>query len=137
MFNSEGQLGQLSNLSRRILETDDRGIYRVFGLPKGRYIVSSGGENDGLRGAIDGKYTQVTYHPDVIKQEEATVIEVAEGGETTGIDIKLRNPVSVETFAVTGRVIDSETGKPIPRVYVNCLLVENPDEEFGNAVAYT
>src|SRR5262249_466652 len=33
-------------------ETDDRGVYRIYGLPPGRYIISAGGEGGGdpLRG---------------------------------------------------------------------------------------
>jgi hypothetical protein len=36
---------------------------------------------------------------------------------------------------VSGRVINSETGKPLPQVPVNCFLVENQEDESGNSVA--
>jgi hypothetical protein len=117
------------------LETDDRGIYRIFGLRAGRYIVLAGGENDYLRGAIRSRETQLTYHPDVVRQEEAKVIEVREGEEVTGVDIRLRNPGA--TFAASGRVINSETGKPLPQTRVICFPVENPEDESGNWAADT
>jgi hypothetical protein len=126
---------EIANWPVRPLETDDRGIYRIFGLRSGRYIAMAGGENDVLRYAITGKKTQVTYYPDVLKKEEATVIEIKEGREVTGVDIRLRNPVA--TFTVSGRVINSETGKPLPQVPVNCFPVENQEDESGNSVAYT
>src|SRR5262245_28706399 len=127
----DNQWHELS-MSYEVLETDDRGIYRIFGLRGGRYIVKAGGENDTLRYAISGKKTQVTYHPDVVKQEEARVIELAEGKEVTGVDIKLRNPVEMETYAVSGRVINFGTGKPLPQIRVTFVQVENQEHESGN-----
>ncbi len=117
----------------RGLETDDRGIYRIFGLRSGRYIVKAGGENDAPRRMFRGKKTEVTYHPDVLRLVEATVIEVGEGTEAIGVDIRVRDPV--KSFTVSGRVIDSETGKPLPNVNINCFSVENQEAEFGNSVA--
>jgi Carboxypeptidase regulatory-like domain len=117
------------------LESDDRGIYRIFGLRAGRYIVLAGGEDDYLRGAITPRKTQLTYHPDVVRQEEAKVIEVREGEEVTGVDIRLRNPGA--TFAASGRVINSETGKPLPQTRVICFPVGNPEDEWGNWAADT
>src|SRR5262249_9121433 len=99
------ELRELADIRGTALETDDRGIYRIFGLRRGRYVVKAGGEDDYLRHGIKARKTQVTYHPDVVKQEEAKVIEVTEGKEVTDVDIRLRGPV--ETFAVSGRVINS------------------------------
>jgi hypothetical protein len=129
----QNQRPEVSGISERALETDDRGVFRIFGLRKGRYIARAGGENDTLRGAISGKKTQVTYHPDVVNQEEATVIEVAEGKEITGVDIRLRNPK--ETFAASGRVINSVTGTPLAQTGVFCFRVERQEEEIGNHAA--
>ncbi len=114
--------------------TDDRGIYRVFGIRAGRYIVRAGGERDSLMNGVPAKITQLTYHPDAVRVEEAKVIEVAEGSEVTSVDIRLQNPV--ESFTVSGRVIDSETGKPVPKIPVNCFAVEQQENELGNSVAY-
>lgn len=126
---------ELEDIRGTTLETDDRGVYRIFGLRSGRYVVKAGGEDDTLRYAIRAKKTQVTYHPDVVNQDEAKVIEVREGREVTGVDIRLRNPV--ETFVVSGRVINSETGKPLPQARVVCFLVEDQEDESGNWTADT
>ena len=131
----QDELRELSDMRERSLETDDRGVYRIFGLQKGRYIVKAGGEDDILIGAIKGKRTQVTYHPDTVKQEDAKVIEVTEGREVTGVDIRLRNPV--ESFTVSGQVINSETGKPLAQAIVGCFPVENQEQDSGNWVADT
>jgi len=129
------EFNEVTDIRGTALETDDRGIYRIFGIRRGRYVVMAGGEDDYLRHAFKARKTQVTYHPDVVKQEEAKAIEVTEGKEVTGVDIKLRDPV--ETFAVSGRVINSETGKPLPQVRVACFPVENQEEESGNWAADT
>src|SRR5262245_30678857 len=49
-----------TRLLRKMLTTDDRGVYRIFGLLEGRYILSAGGYSKGEDG-----YVQKTYHPDV------------------------------------------------------------------------
>lgn len=93
--------------------TDDRGIYRIFGIPAGRYILSVGVDtkNGGARmGATT--YYPLTYHPDVTEQSKATIVEVTAGAETTGIDITVGN--TAKSYQVSGRIIDAETGKPVP-----------------------
>ena len=88
--------------------TDDRGVYRVFGLPAGRYkvsVVDSGRRNS-------RKYYKETYHPSVTDPAKATIIEVTEGGEATNVDIVMGRAVT--TFRVLGRVVDGESGKPVP-----------------------
>jgi protocatechuate 3,4-dioxygenase beta subunit len=113
--------------------TDDRGVYRAFGIRAGRYIVRAGGEQDWLMIGVRAKITQLTYHPDALRAEEAKVIEVAEGSEVTGVDIRLRNPE--EGFTVSGQVIDSETGKPVAKILITCFAVEQQENEWGNSVA--
>ncbi|MCI0338318.1 MAG: carboxypeptidase regulatory-like domain-containing protein [Acidobacteria bacterium] len=115
------------------LETDDRGIYRIYGLRAGQYIVYAGGEYDTVGYFNRDKPYEVTYHPDVINQEQAKVIEVSEGGEVTDVDIKLIKVAVLKKFEALGRVIDSETGKSLPNVKVYCMYVENAEQEIGNS----
>jgi hypothetical protein len=91
-------------------ETDDRGVYRLYGLPPGRYIISAGGEGRG------GKFA-LTYHPDTTDEKQARVIEIKEGGEVTDIDIRFGS--ARKTYEAAGRVVDRETGKPVPRINVS------------------
>src|SRR5215813_13253678 len=103
--------------------TDDRGIYRVFGIRPGKYRVSVGnpawGDYPGRR-----KLAQ-TYYPDVTDAAKATIIHVDEGSEATNIDIKLGPPV--QSFSVTGRIIDGDTEKPVPNVWVSLSRIEVVD----------
>lgn len=98
------------------VQTDDRGIYRVFGLAAGRYKIASGRGDDTTSGTYEPSrvvYKQV-FHPDTTDQTKATIIEVREGGETANVDITLGAPI--QTFSVSGRVIDAEKSLPVPNV---------------------
>lgn len=105
--------------------TDDRGIYRAFGLPPGKYKVAVGRSNSGLGGGPREFYKEVFY-PSVSDPAKATVIEVKEGSETDQIDIVVGPPVG--TFKVSGQVVDGETGKPVANVsYGVTLKIDHAD----------
>jgi hypothetical protein len=99
------------------IQTDDRGIYRFFGLAAGRYKVASGrgDENFGNNYYQPSRliYKQV-FHPDATDQTKATIIEVREGSEANNVDIALGAPI--QTFTVSGRVIEGEKGAPVPNI---------------------
>jgi hypothetical protein len=99
-------------------QTDDRGVYRMFGVRPGRYKVSVGeGENMFYRGAGRGRSAHpTTFYPDVTDASKATVVEIGEGTEATNIDITLAE--AVQGFSVNGRVVDGETGKPVANVSI-------------------
>lgn len=94
--------------------TDDRGIYRVFGLVTGKYKVAAGrSENTFTNAPAAGRssYTQV-FHPDATDNSKAIVIEVGEGTEATNIDITLGR--ALPTFSIAGHVVDSEKAYQCP-----------------------
>jgi len=94
--------------------TDDRGIYRAFGLIPGRYKVAVGRGDDTFNPAqAPGRATyKRVFHPDTSDPARATVIEVTPGSEATGVDVTLEKPV--ETYSISGRVVDGEKGEPVP-----------------------
>jgi protocatechuate 3,4-dioxygenase beta subunit len=94
------------------LHTDDRGIYRAYGLRPGKYKVSVGQDESLPQGP--GPSYRHTFYPSVTDVTKATVIEVTTGSEATNIDIVVGRPVS--TFKISGRVLDAETGKPLPNI---------------------
>jgi protocatechuate 3,4-dioxygenase beta subunit len=107
-----------------MMRTDDRGVYRIYGLPAGRYVISAGVEES--YSPSKRKYPE-TFHPSATDRGQAKIIEVREGAEVADVDIRLgavRN-----TYEVTGRVIDAETGRPLPRAAVTC--VEAPYKDKG------
>ena len=97
-------------------QTDDRGIYRVFGLLPGRYKVGVGRSDEVFNqsfGTPRSTYKQV-FHPDVSDQAKATVIEVGEGTEANNVDIALGR--TLQTFTISGRVVDGEKSLPVPNI---------------------
>ena len=97
------------------VQTDDRGVYRFFGIAPGRYRVSCGRGEEGFVGSFSPArviYKQV-FFPDAADHAKATIIEVREGGETNNIDIALGTPI--QTFTASGRVID-ENNLPVPNM---------------------
>jgi carboxypeptidase family protein len=73
-------------------QTDDRGIYRLYGLAPGTYIVSA-------RGYGFESNTQ-TYSPSSAR-ETADEVTVTNGGEAIGVDIRIRE---VRGHVISGTV---------------------------------
>lgn len=88
-------------------QTDDRGVYRIYGLQAGTYVVAaspaSGFGNPGFapggrRNPYDGDAP--VYYPSNTRDAAVEVV-VSNGGETHGIDIRYR---SEKGHAVSGKV---------------------------------
>lgn len=95
------------------VRTDDRGIYRVYGLPAGKYRVAAGTRDPFMGGRERAAY-KLTYHPAAADVNQASVIEVTEGSEASNVDIMLgRTRVK---YSVQGRIIDGKTGQPVPNI---------------------
>jgi len=98
--------------------TDDRGVYRIYGLPEGRYLVSVGYASSERITSSRAFYPRVFY-PNASRESEAKVIEVSEGSEATDVDITVSDPK--ETRDVSGRVVDADTGQPVEGVSIEVL----------------
>lgn len=94
--------------------TDDRGIYRAFGLIPGRYKIAVGRGDDTVNPPqVPGRATyKRVFHPDTSDPARATIIEVTPGSEATGVDISLEK--AIDTYSISGRLVDSEKGQPVP-----------------------
>ena len=120
-------------------QTDDRGIYRIFGIRPGRYKVSVGEGNGAFyRGAGRGRPSYpTTFYPDVTDVAKAAVVAIDEGTEATGIDISL-SPIG-QGFSVNGQVLDGETGKPLANMGIGLSKIEvvdgNSTRSYGGGVS--
>ncbi len=126
------QIFQVANAS-----TDDRGIYRMFGLAPGRYKVAVGrGDATFSTSLMAGRasFKQV-FHPDVNDQAKATIIEVSEGSEAANIDIALGR--AVQTFTASGRVIEAQQGLPIPNVRFGLQRLKGESSEYVQSLVTT
>ncbi len=111
------------------LITDDRGMYRVYGVPAGRYLVSVGTRHGSTRGNRR-EYYKETFHPGVTDRAKAVSVEVKEGAETTGVDIIMGRPQ--KTYAITGRVVNPEN-RPLPGIGLGVVAYS----EDGNSSTNT
>lgn len=112
--------------------TDDRGVYRIFGLPAGKYKVAAG-RGDEFPGTFNPQprtYKQV-FHPDVSDVAQAKIIEVSEASEAKDVDISLGR--TLQTFSVSGHVINSENGLPVPNVRFGLTRINGDQPEFVNS----
>src|SRR5262249_55713835 len=78
--------------------TDDRGMFRLYGVLPGEYLVSA-----------DRSGSDVTYFPGTSNPVDAQRVRIEFGGEVSNVDVPL---ASMPTVRVAGTILDS-TGKPI------------------------
>ncbi len=90
-------------------QTDDRGVYRIYGLQPGSYVVSAGrtggggGPGGGRFSPYDGDVP--TYFP-AATRDTAVEVSVSGGGETGGIDIQYRGD---KGRAISGKITGATT----------------------------
>lgn len=93
---------------------DDRGVYRIYGITPGRYLV-----------AVSGNPT--TYYPGVTDAAEAQEVEIGAGVEVEGVDIQLKPRKQREKHRfITGRVVARDTGTPVPKAVVRFVRRHEP-----------
>lgn len=111
--------------------TDDRGIYRLYGLPAGRYLVSVGFEQrpNSITMTMDRVFYPQTYYPDANSEAQAKVVEVSEGNESTGIDITVGG--LKRNFDVAGRATYVETGQPAIGVEIQYGSMNSSGKSIG------
>ena len=112
------------------LRTDDRGIYRAFGLPGGAYKVAIGDSQFAAFTSTGGRrFYPVTFHPDVTDEAKAEVVQLAEGGEVNGVDITVARAMT--GYSARGRFVDSANGQAVPNINFGLTIVSDKSESRG------
>jgi protocatechuate 3,4-dioxygenase beta subunit len=109
--------------------SDDRGIYRLHGLPPGRYLVkiAPSGRPGHSAGATD---SASFFYPHAGNAEQATAFEIAPGSVIAGTDFALtpvRTIVAEHTtdgVAISGRITNWETGGGVSKARVELSASE-------------
>ncbi|HEU4769436.1 MAG TPA: carboxypeptidase-like regulatory domain-containing protein [Pyrinomonadaceae bacterium] len=73
--------------------TDDRGVYRVYGIPTGTYVVSADGsveERTSIRRTVNGFAKDLPTYALSSNREDANEINVRLGEEVSNVDIRYR-----------------------------------------------
>jgi 5-hydroxyisourate hydrolase-like protein (transthyretin family) len=84
---------------------DDRGVYRLFGLPAGRYVVCLN-SSENRQGVIPA-----TCALSAGEKDEPTIYDLTPGKEITTADI--RALLRQKTYAARGRTFEAATGRPV------------------------
>ncbi|MBI1763994.1 MAG: carboxypeptidase regulatory-like domain-containing protein [Acidobacteria bacterium] len=129
----QGKQQPFLDYSNEMLRTDDRGIYRLFGLAPGRYLISAGKTGPAM--GSPGPFYRRVYYPGVRNSAQATPIEVKPGSEATNIDLRLGT--GEKTFSVSGRVVDDATGQLVTKAGLDFWLAETPQSELRQQSAGT
>src|SRR5437764_1398768 len=72
--NLQGARHEPYNGNYTVMQTDDRGVYRIYGLPPGRYLVSAGipvGRDGGASMGRGNSYYPQTFYPGVRDEAKA------------------------------------------------------------------
>ena len=93
-------------VSTKKYQTDDRGVYRIYGLLPGSYIVSVGSSGPG-----DNPFP-LTYYP--VGSANGEPVTIRPGEETSGIDLIISTDKT--TYMIQGRLLDARTEKLMPDV---------------------
>ena len=117
MFEKNHEKSRLPDSAAIVKPSDDNGNYSIEKVPPGSYIVSCGHPityslmlySDVEKHPI---YPQA-FHPGTADIARASEVEVRPGATITGVDITLEPPI--KTYRIAGRVIDEQTGEPIPK----------------------
>jgi 5-hydroxyisourate hydrolase-like protein (transthyretin family) len=133
-LHERGQKSRLHLPHSFMFPTDDRGVYRLFGVPRGRYVVSVGvDERRGYpRVGLGKRYHALTYHPDTTDESKAKIVEVTSGSEATGVDITLG--LATKSYRASGRIIDAATGKPVAGINYGYGSLAEERTHFQSAV---
>jgi hypothetical protein len=120
-------IGTQATQSTASKRTDDRGVYRIFGIPAGNYVVLADGIAFGWSW-MNADYEEhiPTYYPSATR-DTALELTIQHGEELTGIDIRYR---SERGYRVSGKLTGALEGR-------NNLNVSVKYPGSGNAVATT
>lgn len=97
--------------------TDDRGVYRLFALPKGIYLVMTGSKLSAFSGQPAFVDDIPTYYPSANRDSAGEVL-VNSGAEVTGIDIRYRGE---QGHSISGTITGSPA-KGSRRINIDVIL---------------
>lgn len=99
--------------------TDDRGIYRIYGLPPGPYKLAAGSEQVLYSSGRGMPAYRRSFYPDAAEESRAKIITVSGASEISGIDIKIGPAEPV--FSISGKITDQD-GLPVAGVTIGLRI---------------
>jgi 5-hydroxyisourate hydrolase-like protein (transthyretin family) len=143
---SNSSSGYSSESSLGAVKTDDRGVYRISGLPEGIYIVRV---TEPVSHNVDkAEYSYnlrdnqgsilKTYFPSGDDSSKAKEIELLPAQDQSSIDITLPER---QLFRITGKIVQKKDGQPIEKMIVSFYRIVETEQKIadyssqGNSVA--
>ena len=105
--------------------SDDRGKYRLFDLPPGKYYISAVPQPVDRNAPFT--YGQ-SFYPGVADASQATPVTVRAGDEFPGIDLTLQR---ITAFHIRGRVVSPVSDARITGAFVQIIAHSGPNVSFG------
>ena len=99
--------------SLRGATTNDRGVYRIYGLPPDRYRVCADTKDGAASALADGLRSVRTCHLAAVSESQGSEVALL-SGDATGIDIRAQR---VDSFTITGTVVDA-AGVPVTKAFM-------------------
>jgi hypothetical protein len=92
--------------------TDDRGVYRIYGLPIGTYVVSAGGGGRSVGYIVNAYGTDAPTYAPSSTRDAAMEVNLRPGEETANVDIRYRGEPghAVSGIANSTVVVDQTPG---------------------------
>ena len=117
--------GEVAPYFVRRVETNDRGMYRIDGLPDGEYFV---GVSDSIRRVVFGgpdedRGVVTSYYPGVDSITEAKSIQVQAGSEVSAINITLGDD---RLRQISGVIKWRDSGLPVPLATLTLRKMDEP-----------
>ena len=106
-------------------QTDDRGRYRISGLPPGEYVVSAtekntiperSGRRDPFSDMMSSDALELSYYGNSTRLADATSLRLDLGSELNNIDITLSDATP---HLISGSVVSKTGGRPLPTCTLN------------------
>jgi protocatechuate 3,4-dioxygenase beta subunit len=138
---AEGAQPPAKAYPRGVANTDDRGVYRIYGIEPGRYLISCGRDNSGdttsqtISFGESVSYYNRVYYPAAISASEAGVIEVSAGSEAANIDLRLGK--LLHGFRASGRITNGTNGSPVKQAFLRASRVGAANPYEGSSFART
>lgn len=125
-YNSESSLGKM--------KTDDRGVYRISGLPEGIYLVRviepishNVNKADYAYNYRDNQGSILkTYFPTGDDSTKAKEIELLAGQEESSIDIAIPER---QLFGIAGKIVQKANGQPIEKMNVSFYKIIDTEQK--------
>ena len=123
MRDAEGRKVNEQGWFSRPRKTDDRGMYRVFGLPAGKYLVLAGGKRAAGWGPQNPYDTDTASYYPAGSRDSATEVAVSLGEEISGINIRYRGE---KGYSISGKVLGGPTENLLTFGGISVTLQSHP-----------